>query len=123
MPDIDIKQPLDVVHYVQSKRMALLAGGDEPSTEYLTLMRDTAKTSMDELRIVVEEKGAKAKGELAAIMANIVMNNQNQANMSPNIMVVERVLDSNDLPDIELLPDETSTDATPIEYSSLYEDS
>ncbi len=109
--------PDHVIKTVQEARLRLLTNPDDPSGERLMLLRDLAKTAVDQTRLQLEEEGLKAENEMACIMATLI---QKSSNPFVAANAVERVIEAEKLPEIEPVEGEMDREMSTLRYEDLY---
>ena len=117
--------PAEIIPFIQQRRLDMLMGRIEEDKVGVAIMTGMAKTAMDEARIMVDESGAKAQQEIAAVLATLVSRGGGNPFMGiGNSLVDSRpiTLDHKDLPPIVLVEGETSTGQSALTYKDLYSD-
>jgi hypothetical protein len=104
--------------------MALLMGGasnlDGLSKLGLKLLADLSATASTQIRNTVEESSVEAKKELAALLAQTVIEGGGNPFVTDNISNTVEGPNINDLlPEVELVDDEISTDLANIAYDDI----
>ena len=122
-PFLDVA-PDAVLELVQSQRLLLLLDSNaDIDKSRLELMRDLSGTAMSSKRIVAETDIAASQQETARSFMQVI----NEGNIDPfkarvpvpkDITPIE--LNMDDMPDFDLLPNETSTENSNLDYDELF---
>ena len=115
--------PVTLVNKMQSMRMELLEGNGESLElkDKIAIMRDVSKTGLDSIRIMVDSTGVKAKQEIASTLAGLVTQSKNNPYAQAPIAgeIAEKVISSEDLPELIPVEGEMSTDQSTLDYDSF----
>ena len=121
-------EPAEVVNVVQQRRMQILMQGTSIDKDELALMRDLAKTAVDNKRIEVDQDLSDSLSEMGRSFMGVV----NAAagsdpfkidpSLDPSILdgVVCPEISEGDLPEFELLETETSLEPSTMTYSTMF---
>lgn len=122
MSDVDVS-PVHVIRTVQEKRMQLLNNPHEGvDKDVLMLMRDLAKTSMDEMRLVQEDENAKTDQEIARAMVKATAASSNPYIREGHTRDHPVEVDDTDIGELELVDGENSTGPSNITYKEFMGD-
>jgi UDP-N-acetylmuramyl tripeptide synthase len=122
MSNTDIS-PVNVIRTVQEKRLALLNNpGEGIDKDMLMLMRDMAKTSMDEMRLVQEDENAKTDQEIARAMVKATATGKNPFVSEGTKRDVAVEVDDSDIGELTLVEGETSTEKSNTTYNEFMTD-
>ena len=118
MCDVDTN-PEVVINKVQTLRLNALSQPDL-TKEHLMLLRDLAKTAMDQTRISSMDDNAKAELELANNLAKLLQGSNNPFQSNEIVDVVPEVT-MDELPDVKTVPGEMDTTLSTLTYEELLE--
>ena len=113
--------PASVLRLVQERRLALVNGKAELiDKNQVQVLRDLAKTSIDELRVNVEAEGLELEREMAQAFTRIA------SRVAANPYLQEGggtreapILSDEELPDVTLVEGETSTEPSDLDFKSF----
>jgi hypothetical protein len=113
--------PASVLRLVQERRLALINGkAEEIDKNQVQVLRDLAKTSIDELRVNVEAEGLELEREMAQAFTRIAA----KVTTNPYLQgeVVDRpdvTLTHDDIPPVTLVEGETATDPSDLDFKTF----
>jgi uncharacterized membrane-anchored protein len=121
-----ITDPTELIRFVQQRRMETILNGNTIDKDQALMLTAIAKTAMDENKLKVESNGVKAQRELASVLSNLVcqaVSNPFATDASGETLENKQTtLTEEELPDIELIEGETSTELSTLTYKELYND-
>lgn len=119
MSQVDVS-PVHVIRTVQEKRMQLLNNSQEGvDKDVLMLMRDLAKTSMDEMRLVQEDENAKTDQEIARAMVKATAASTNPYIQEGRTREQPVEVDDADIGELDLVEGEDTTGPSNVTYKEF----
>lgn len=106
----------DVIRIVQRKRLEAVLNNDELSSERISLLRDTAKTSIDLKKMVSDDTNAAADREIAK--ATIEALGKAGRDFAKHLPPAEgRTFDADVLPEVDVVDGQLDIDRQDLEYN------